>query len=121
MTIEIDGREVLALQQAFDTADGRVTKAVVEAVRESGKAVADTARGLAPKRSGRMARSITSKVTTRATDVTAEVGPTAFYGHFVEHGTSRMAPRPFLGPALDTESDAAAQRIADAAVKAMFG
>lgn len=25
----------------------------------------------------------------------------AFYGHFVEHGTSRMAARPFLRPAFD--------------------
>ena len=25
----------------------------------------------------------------------------AFYGHFVEHGTSRMAARPFLRPSFD--------------------
>lgn len=30
-----------------------------------------------------------------------EVGPSASYGAFVEYGTSRMAPRPFLGPASD--------------------
>lgn len=31
----------------------------------------------------------------------AEWGPTASYGYNVEHGTSRMAPQPFLGPSLD--------------------
>lgn len=31
----------------------------------------------------------------------AEVGPTANYGHYVEGGTSRMAPQPYLFPALD--------------------
>lgn len=31
----------------------------------------------------------------------AETGPTASYAPFVEGGTSRMAPQPFLFPALD--------------------
>jgi HK97 gp10 family phage protein len=33
--------------------------------------------------------------------VAAEIGPTASYGHWVEYGTSRMAPRSFMGPAAD--------------------
>lgn len=28
-----------------------------------------------------------------------EVGPTASYGAYVEYGTSRMAPQPYMGPA----------------------
>ena len=30
-----------------------------------------------------------------------EAGPTASYGHFVERGTSRMSPRPYMRPAFD--------------------
>ncbi|MEU8199288.1 HK97-gp10 family putative phage morphogenesis protein [Microbispora amethystogenes] len=30
-----------------------------------------------------------------------EAGPTASYAPYVEHGTSRMAPRAFMGPAFD--------------------
>lgn len=30
-----------------------------------------------------------------------EAGPTANYGHFVEYGTSRMSPQPYMGPAFD--------------------
>jgi HK97 gp10 family phage protein len=30
-----------------------------------------------------------------------EFGPTANYGEYVELGTSRMAPQPFMGPAAD--------------------
>lgn len=33
----------------------------------------------------------------------AEVGPAAAYGAYVELGTSRMAPRAFLGPAFDRQ------------------
>lgn len=31
----------------------------------------------------------------------AEVGPTASYAPYVEYGTSRMSPQPFMGPATD--------------------
>lgn len=34
-------------------------------------------------------------------DLHAEIGPTADYGYWVEVGTSRMAPQPYLGPAAD--------------------
>jgi len=36
----------------------------------------------------------------------AEIGPTASYGHFVEFGTSRMGPQPYLGPGLDRNTPA---------------
>jgi HK97 gp10 family phage protein len=32
-------------------------------------------------------------------DLTAEVGPTAEYGAFVEYGTSRMRAQPYMTPA----------------------
>ena len=35
------------------------------------------------------------------TSLRAEVGPTAEYGAYVEYGTSRMAPRAYMGPAFD--------------------
>jgi len=33
--------------------------------------------------------------------IEGETGPTADYGGFVENGTSRMAPRPYMAPAAD--------------------
>lgn len=33
--------------------------------------------------------------------LSAVIGPSASYGRFVEEGTGRMAPQPYLGPALD--------------------
>lgn len=35
-----------------------------------------------------------------------------FYGAFLEYGTSRMAPQPFMRPAFDTKHDEAQQAIA---------
>lgn len=34
-----------------------------------------------------------------------------FYGHMLEHGTTKMAPRPFLIPAAEVETPAAAARV----------
>jgi HK97 gp10 family phage protein len=31
----------------------------------------------------------------------AEIGPTTNYAPYLEYGTARMAPRPFMGPAAD--------------------
>ena len=41
------------------------------------------------------------------------IGPTKpfFYGKFLEYGTARMAPRPFMRPAFDTEGIKALQRV----------
>lgn len=34
----------------------------------------------------------------------------AFYGHILEHGSVKMAPRPFLIPAMDAQTDDAVRR-----------
>jgi hypothetical protein len=36
----------------------------------------------------------------------AEIGPTASYGIYVELGTSRMRPQPYLGPATEKHAPA---------------
>jgi HK97 gp10 family phage protein len=62
--------------------------------------VADEMRSLAPRRSGDLIDSI--QVTP---DGRVVVG--VDYGRFVEYGTSRMAPQPFMRPAVDrVEPDA---------------
>lgn len=70
-------------------------------VRETAADVTATAKQLAPVRTGNLRRSITHQVNNVPGGIEAVVGTSVEYAHFLERGTSRMAPRAFLGPALD--------------------
>ena len=58
--------------------------------------------------SGALRRSVTHDITVNGTSVRGRVGSTITnppYGAYLENGTSRMAPRPWLLPALDMNTD----------------
>jgi HK97 gp10 family phage protein len=118
-----DGKELRAFSATLDGISGRLAPAVVTAMRETGEAVAKRAKELAPKgKTGRMARSIRSDLTDKGgAEVTVEVGPTVYYGRFLEHGTSKMSPRPFLAPAAEEYTDALADAVLGAAARAVSG
>ncbi|MFF8942841.1 HK97-gp10 family putative phage morphogenesis protein [Streptomyces sp. NPDC014864] len=60
-----------------------------------------TAKELAPKRTGALARSIEAKVNTHSGKAWVQIGPGKVreYAYYVEKGTSKMQDQPFLGPA----------------------
>ncbi len=62
------------------------------------------AKALAPVDTGMLRNSITTATT--GDGLRAVVSATASYAPFVELGTSRQAPQPFLGPATDRNRDA---------------
>ena len=69
------------------------------------KAAFDTAArakmpGRVPRDTGFLAGSITVTPASAAT-LTAEVGPEAHYGRFVEEGTVNMAAQPYMSPSMD--------------------
>ena len=72
---------------------------VVTVLQEQGDELAKLAKAGCPHESGRLENSIWCSVDPVA--MRAEIGPFAFYGHFVEFGTDKMGPRPFMGPAAD--------------------
>lgn len=83
----------------------RVLKA---AVRAAAKPLVEEARRLVPKRTGNLARSIgVTKLRTKGWEVAYAVSPRrggvydGWYGHFVEFGTKKMTPRPYLRPAFE--------------------
>lgn len=75
---------------------------VARAVTAAGFDTQNRARVRAPVDTGFLRQSITvdSPVLT-ATEVTIEVGPVANYGAFVEYGTARSNPQPYMEPAID--------------------
>lgn len=66
------------------------------------------AEALAPRRTGRLARSIESRVTKSTKDeIEVEVGSDLAYAGFVELGTEDTSARPYLRPATDANEAAA--------------
>jgi HK97 gp10 family phage protein len=80
-----------------------------EATKETAERIEATAKSLAPKLTGALAASITTDPTVTG----AEVGPTARYAPFVEYGTWKDAPQPFMGPAAEAHEDDLAKFLED--------
>lgn len=92
-----DAGEVSSLAADLRAASSRIE---AKARLEVGKSSADVERGAkirSPYRTGNLRSSISRDVD----GLTAVIGPSAHYGVFLEYGTSRMAARPYMGPALD--------------------
>lgn len=69
-------------------------------LRRVTKGAADMARSVAPTESGALAAGI--HVVRRDDGAMAvETAKDTYWGHFQEHGTSVMAPNPFMGPAVE--------------------
>lgn len=57
----------------------------------------------------------------RSGTLAIEIGPTASYGAYVEFGTSRMAPQPFMGPAADQHAPAFEQAMQQIGLEGLNG
>ena len=83
-----------------------LTAASMSAQREAPRLVATAAgeleaiaKALCPVDSGKLKRSIGTNLD--LVNASAVIGPSEYYGAFVEWGTSDTAPAAFMGPALD--------------------
>lgn len=105
----VDTSELRKLSADLATASGRVGREASAALGKAANAVRDSAKALAPARTGALRGSI--EVMERSGDgrfasMSATIGTSIRYGWFNEFGTSKMAPQPYLGPALAANADA---------------
>lgn len=97
--IRIDGLTELA--GALEAEWAQAATRGAEAVEKTARKIEGTAKSLAPRRTGALANSIR----TDGSGTFREVGPTERYGRFMEFGTYKDAPQPFMGPAADQHED----------------
>lgn len=94
-----------AIAAEFDQAAYSTIPRAVALLQIEGDELGRIARDLCPRgETGELADSIWATVD--PVRLSVEVGPWAFYGHFVEFGTSKMAPKPYMGPAADQREQA---------------
>jgi HK97 gp10 family phage protein len=106
-----DASEFLGLAVQLERASGQVGARAAAAVKKTAFDIEADAKALAPVASmetsgyigGNLRNSISTDITGdgRYGVIEAEIGPTAEYGWFVENGTSRMAPQPYMRPAFE--------------------
>jgi HK97 gp10 family phage protein len=78
-----------------------VTPKVRSAGEQSAILVMDTAKAIVPVDTGRLRDSIDYQVVEDAQQITWIIAPHTEYADFVEFGTSRQAPEPYMRPAWD--------------------
>lgn len=99
MHLSVDTTGVTHLRHAIDRIGPRVRKEAGVAVRTRAHDIENLAKQNVPVDTGYLKSTI--GVSMGVDDLIAVVGASANYAHFVEYGTAKMAPRPFLGPAFE--------------------
>lgn len=96
--VNVVGLEALkkVLKEKIEKVNGNVEKAVVKATL---KVEAD-AKKKVPIDTGRLRSSISNKIEKIRDEITGKVGTNVVYAPYIEFGTGRMRPKPYLYPAL---------------------
>ncbi len=116
----LDVSEVGKLVTSMRGFDGRAKRHARTVLQKAAADIKRDAQALAPVDTGNLRASITYETRELASAVTAEVGPTATYGLYVEEGTSTQAPQPYLQPALMRNLDPTTRALAQIA-DGLFG
>jgi len=113
-SVDMTGMEELFNQ--LDSLGEDASKALKEAVMKGAEIVREDASRRAPRRTGKLSQSIIIESAEVEPDyVSVKIGPNkeAFYGRFVEMGTSKMPAKPFLRPAWDANKENVKKIISD--------
>jgi len=118
---DFDLSELVDLTEDIHRAVEKAPQSVRPPIQDGAKQIKADAQALVPRRTGQLAKSITYDTRNTPDGAVAEIGPDrakgGWYGHFVERGTSKMGPEPYMLPAADAHMAAIERDIADAAEK----
>lgn len=119
----MDNREVRMLSAMLERSIKTTGPKVQLVVRKVAKDIVRDAKLLAPVDTGNLKNSITHSDLRSIGHAGGEVeiGPTANYGYFMEYGTSRVAPQPYMNPAADRNEGPFQQAMAQLAEEALGG
>jgi len=97
--------ELRTVARVLDMSQTNVRRKARDIVRKAALEVEKGAKLRAPVDTGALRNSISTTLfgagLGAGDTIAAEVGPEVHYGIYVEYGTYKMAPRPYLGPAFD--------------------
>lgn len=93
----VDVSQIRQLSADLGKASGDTVRKAQTVIAKTAADCERIAKSLAPVDTGALRNSISTTVG----GLTATVGPTVSYGAYVEFGTSRMRPEPYMNPAAD--------------------
>lgn len=104
VSIDMNTRGVTRLAADLGHTSARATTRAAVVVRKTAYDIERDAKAKCPVDTGYLRNSISTSI--GLAGLKATVGPTANYGAFVEYGTSRAGPHPYMGPAVDKNAPA---------------
>jgi HK97 gp10 family phage protein len=112
-----------ALRAVGDRASGLLLQRAAE---EGGKVIQEEAERRAPRETGNLQENVVDRMILRRQRVgraQVDIGPTrdAWYGRFLELGTSKMEAQPWLRPAFEAKVKEATDAVANALRNALRG
>ncbi|KMY49568.1 HK97-gp10 family putative phage morphogenesis protein [Peribacillus loiseleuriae] len=117
MPMELEGMQQLMahLQQMGKSVDGRVTE---KALTKGAEFLQGHIKEKTPVRKGKVTGNLKENIIiSDLKENQIHIGPDqqgkAFYGHFLEFGTSKMDAQPFMGPVFENKKDGAQEIMKD--------
>ena len=97
--MSVDASDFFSLSRDLSAASRELVPVARQIIQKGVQDIKRDAQLGSPVDTGFLRSSITYETRVLSTSVVGEVGPTAEYGAFVEYGTSRSGPQPYMGPA----------------------
>lgn len=109
--MHVEGGDLRALAAELTAAGPLARLKATRVVRKAAYDVVAGGQQRVPVDTGATRNSIHATFWRHGDEFGADIGPTTSYSPYLEFGTSRMPPRPYMGPALDKVSGPFGQAI----------